>query len=176
MNTRGNTGRGDVTRSDASNGPPEHDPDMMRVLMGMLEEQKKLREAQDRQMEMMKEGLLAAQNTATEAVNKAAAPKEQRVGNVLDFRRLNPKEFSGNETPLEADQWLADMVNLLEAAKVPEADRVTVVRVQLTDITRTWWLSEEAKSTEESVGNSFRTDFWRGSFPTQRRGTWRRSS
>lgn len=72
----------------------------------------------------------------TDAVDKAAALKKPKVGNVSDFWRLNPVTFSGNEKSLDAEQWLIDMVNLLEAANVPEADQVKVVKVQLTNIAR----------------------------------------
>lgn len=53
--------------------------------------------------------------------------------------------FTGTEKPLEAEKWMADVTNLLEAANIPEVDQVKVIKVQLTDIARTWWLSEEAK-------------------------------
>ena len=36
-----------------------------------------------------------------------------------------------------------DTTNLLRAARVPEADQVEVIKVQLTDVARTWWLAEE---------------------------------
>ena len=80
-------------------------------------------------------------------MERATAPREQRIGNVADFRKLGPKIFSGNEKPLQAEQWLTDTKNLLKAARVPEADQVEVVKIQLTDITRTWWLAEEARLT-----------------------------
>ena len=40
---------------------------------------------------------------------------------------------------------MTDMENLLEGANVPEADRVKMVKLRFTDVTRTWWLTEEAK-------------------------------
>ena len=46
-----------------------------------------------------------------------------------DFRRLNPTVFTGEESYLDAEQWLTDMENLLVAARVPEADRVDVVKI-----------------------------------------------
>ena len=141
MNTRGNN-----NRVGTSNGPSGDDNvDMMRILMGMMEEQKDHRATQQEQIALLRDGIIAAQQTATTAVDKAAAPKEPKVGNIADFRRLNPKEFSGNEDPLESEQWITDVENLLEAANVPVADYVKVVKVQLTDVARTWWLAEEAK-------------------------------
>ena len=51
------------------------------------------------------------------------------MGNITDFLRLNPRVFTGNEDPLEAEQWLIDMTNLLEAANIPTADQVRIVKV-----------------------------------------------
>ena len=65
------------------------------------------------------------------------APREPRTGNVTDFMRMNPAMFTGTEMPLEAEQWLTDMENLLKAAKIPEADRVEVINIRLTDVART---------------------------------------
>jgi len=44
---------------------------------------------------------------------------------------------------LDAEQWLVDMTNLLNAARVPTEDQVEVVKVQLAEVARTWWLAEE---------------------------------
>jgi len=53
----------------------------------------------------------------------------QRAGNITDFKRLNPKEFSGNEKPLAVEQWLLDTANLLQGANVPEAEQVKIIKV-----------------------------------------------
>ena len=57
------------------------------------------------------------------------APREPRTGNITDFMRMNPAVFTGTETPLEAEQWITDMEDLLKATKIPEADRVEVIDV-----------------------------------------------
>ena len=62
------------------------------------------------------------------AVDRATAPREPRIGSIADFKRLLPKEFTGTEEPLVAEQWLIDMVNLLDAANVPAADRSKSLR------------------------------------------------
>ena len=72
-------------------------------------------------------------------------PKEQRPGNVSDFRRLQPAIFTGGERPLDVEQWLIDTTDLLNAARVPEENLVEVSKVQLKDAARTWWLAEEAR-------------------------------
>jgi len=50
---------------------------------------------------------------------------------VSNFRRLHPAVFTGEERHLNDEQWLVDTENLLIAARVPEADRVDVVKIQL---------------------------------------------
>ena len=60
-------------------------------------------ENQQKQTELLRQGLIAA-------------PKEQRSGNVSNFRRLQPTIFTGEERPLDAEQWLIDITDLLKAA------------------------------------------------------------
>ena len=88
-----------------------------------------------------------AQRTAEAALDRAAAPPELRPEGVSDFRRLQPASFAGTESPLEADQWLVDMTNLLAAARIPAVEQVEVVKIQLTDLALTWWLAEEKTHT-----------------------------
>jgi len=38
---------------------------------------------------------------------------------VSHFRRLQPAVFSGTEKPLDVEQWLIDMTDLLKAARIP---------------------------------------------------------
>ena len=80
---------------------------------------------------------MTAHQAATTIIDRAATPRVQRVGNITYFKRLNSKEFSGNEKPLAAEQWLLDVTNLLQGANIPEADQVKIVKVQLVDIART---------------------------------------
>ena len=72
---------------------------------------------------------MTAHQAATAAIDRAIAPRVQRASNITDFKRLNPKEFSGNEKPLAAEQWLLDTTNLLRGANVLEADQVKIVVV-----------------------------------------------
>lgn len=46
--------------------------------------------------------------------------------------------LAGTGKPLVAEQWLVDMTNLLRAARVPEEDKVELVKNLLTDVVRTW--------------------------------------
>jgi len=68
----------------------------MRVLQGRMQ-------SQQQQTELLRQGLLVA-------------PREQRPGNVSNFRRLQPAIFSGTEKPLDVEQWLVDATDLLKAA------------------------------------------------------------
>jgi len=57
------------------------------------------------------------------------APREHRPGTISDFRRLQPAEFSGTEKPLDAEQWLIDMTDLLKAARILGENQVEVVKI-----------------------------------------------
>ena len=74
--------RGNTDRSGSSQGNPSEGNDgMERFLQSMMENQQ-------RQMKILHHGLLTA-------------PREQRPGNVSNFRRLQPSVFSGTERPLD---------------------------------------------------------------------------
>ena len=94
-----------MERRGTRNGPgtfrdgPYGENDMMRILQGMIN-------SQQQQTELLRQGLLTA-------------PRKQRPGTVSDFRRLQPAEFSGTEKPLDVEQWLIDMIDLLKAARIP---------------------------------------------------------
>ena len=80
--------------------------DLMGVLRGMIE-------LQQQQMTLLRDGLMVAQQTAMVAMERSAASQGPNSGNISDFRRLQPATFTGIEKPLEAEQWLVDMTNLL---------------------------------------------------------------
>ena len=67
-----------------------------------------------------------------------APPPPLRAGTVADFRRLGPDTFAGTETPLQAEQWIVKMEQLLKAARIPDADKVNVVGIQLTNLAHIW--------------------------------------
>jgi len=64
---------------------------------------------------------------------------------MTNFRRLKPVVFFGTENPLNAEQWLIDIMDLVKAARVPEKNQVEVTKIQLRDVARIWWLAEEAR-------------------------------
>ena len=81
----------------------------------------------------------------TIALEKLAALGSQvRQENVSDFRKLHPAVFTGEESHQDAEQWLIDTENLLVATRVLDADRVDVVKIQLSGVARFWWLAKES--------------------------------
>jgi len=87
-----------------------------------VQQQQQQVDLQKEQTTLLKDGLLTAHQTATAAIDRAVAPRVQRAGNITDFKRLNPKEFSGTERPLVAEQWLLDTTNLMQGANILEAE------------------------------------------------------
>ena len=136
------TGRNHSGQS--SNGPAGENADILRVIQTMMENQQQ-------QTELLRQEL--------------AAPKEQRPGNISDFRRLQPAIFTGEEKPLDAEQWLTDTTDLLNAARVPKENQVEVAKIQLKDIARTWWLAEEARLEKPVTWDTFSKSFYSRFFP-----------
>jgi len=83
-------------------------------------------------MEILHQGLLMASY-------------EQRPGNIFEFRKLQQTVFSGTKKSLDGEQWLIDTTNLMNVAQIPNEYQVEVVKIQLRDVTRPWWLAEEAR-------------------------------
>ena len=129
----------------SQDGPNRDNDGMMRILQGMMQ-------SQQQQTELLRQGLLVT-------------PREQRPGNVSDFRRLQPAIFSGTEKPLDAEQWLIDTTDLLKAARVPDENQVEVAKIQLKDVARTWWLAEEATLEKPITWDQFSKGFYERFFP-----------
>src|SRR3954470_9445529 len=114
--------------------------------------------------------MLEVQQTQNERI---AAALEQtansiphsRPGSVADFRRLRPTVFTGEESPLAAEQWLVDTENLLTAARIPEEEKVHVVRVQMVGLARSWWLMEEEYLPKPVMWATFTKAFLSKHFP-----------
>ena len=106
-----------MTRRPSSSrvGPRDEVTDLMGVLRDMIE-------SQQQQTTLMRDSLIAVHQTTTMAMERAIAPREPKLGNVSDFRRLQPATFAETEKSLDAEQWLVDMTNLLNAACVPKDD------------------------------------------------------
>jgi len=142
----------------AANGPTGENVDILRAIQLMMENQQQLMKNQQQQMEN--------QQQQTELLRQeVAALKGQRPGSISDFRRLQPAIFTGGEKPLEAEQWLTDTTDLLNAARVPEENQVEVAKIQLKDIARTWWLAEEARLEKPVTWDTFSKNFYSRFFP-----------
>ena len=100
------TGRNSSEQSQ--NDPTREIVDILRVIYNMIENQLK-------QTELLRQGLIAA-------------PKEQRPGNVSDFWQLQLAIFIGEESPLDVEQWLIDITDLLKATWVPDENQVEVAK------------------------------------------------
>jgi len=59
-------------------GPRDEATDLMGVLRDMIE-------SHQQQTTLMRDGLIAVQQTATVAMERATAPQEPKLGNVSDF-------------------------------------------------------------------------------------------
>ena len=103
--------------SPSQDGPNGENANMMRILQGMMENQWQ-------QRELLQQGLLAV-------------PREQKLGNILDFRRLQPVVFLRIEKPLDAEQWLINTTNLQKIAQIFDENEVEVAKIQLRDVVRT---------------------------------------
>jgi hypothetical protein len=84
---------------------------------------------------------------------------------VSDFRRLHPDVFSGTETYLQAEQWLIKTEQLLQAARVADADRVDVVSIQLSDVAHIWWKAETERLEKPIAWATFTRSFLAKFFP-----------
>ena len=94
--------------------------------MGVLRD---LIESHQQLMALMRDGLIAVQQIAMVAMERAVAPREPKFGNISDFRRLQRATFAGTEKSLDAEQWLVDMTNLLNVARVPKDNQVEVIKI-----------------------------------------------
>lgn len=93
--------------------------------------------------------------TAAVAELVTVPPTQEKWSSITDIRRLHPSTFSRVETPLEVEQWMVYMKNLLEAAHIPPESRVNVVQIQLNNVARTWWPAEEARLEKLILWNIF---------------------
>ncbi|MFG1569931.1 hypothetical protein ACDT16_13680, partial [Staphylococcus aureus] len=76
------------------------------------------------------------QHTIQEAMGRVGHPGNSAANN---FKRLDPPFFDGSEDAIAADAWLQDIEVILEAARIPEEEKVAVVCLQLVDLARSWW-------------------------------------
>jgi len=147
------SGRNNVGQvPNGPNGPVGgENVDVLRIIQAMMVTQQQQVEVQQQQTELLRQEL--------------TAPKGPKPGNISDFRRLQPAVFTGSEEPLEAEQWLTNTTDLLNAARVPQESQVEVAKIQLTDIARIWWLAEEARLERPITWTTFSKSFYSRFFP-----------
>jgi len=64
------------------------------------------------------------------------------------------------EKPLNAEQWLVDMTDLLKVAWDPDEDLMEVAKIQLKDVDRIRWLAEETKLEKSITWDQFLKYFY----------------
>lgn len=73
-----------------------------------------------------------------------APPIQAKSVSITDFRKFHPLPYYRVKTPLEAEQWMADIKNLLEVAHISPVSWVNAVKIQLINVARIWGQAEEA--------------------------------
>lgn len=56
-----------------------------------------------------------------------------------EFRELKPPEFTGNDEPKVASEWLARMEDIWWTLPVDKETKVTLIVGKLRESARTWW-------------------------------------
>ena len=84
--------------------------------------------------------------------------------------------FTGAEKPLDAEQWLINTADLLRASQIPKENLVEIAKIQLKNVTKTWWLAEEARPDKPITWDQFSKVSMIDSSQSQLRTKWRNSS
>jgi len=82
-----------------------------------------------------------------------------KLGNCSQFY------FFSTEKPLDAEQRLIEVVNLIRAIRIPDDNQMEVAKIQLKDVAKTWWLMEEARLEKPITLDQFSKDFYERFFP-----------
>ncbi|KAK8931451.1 hypothetical protein KSP39_PZI016502 [Platanthera zijinensis] len=70
----------------------------------------------------------------------AAAPVEMTLERYLrNFRELQPSNYSGDETPMDTDDWIANTRDLLNVLECPENKKVPLAAFLLRGEAKVWW-------------------------------------
>lgn len=78
---------------------------------------------------------------------------------IRQLRGLHPKSFSGKEQPLDAEEWRKSTENDLTAAQIPKSRWVEIGKMQLTDIARIWWETQETRLDKPIAWDTFKELF-----------------
>ena len=131
----------------------------------ILHAMQRMMELQQEHNQLMRVSMERAHETATRHAAVPAIGAPPRPGTVSDFRRLHPEVFAGTETYLQADQWLIKIEQLLQAARVADADRVDMVIIQLSDVAHIWWKEEVERLKKPIAWATFMEKFLAMFFP-----------
>ena len=74
-------------------------------------------------------------------------PNAPRIPGIEQFRKMNPKTFSGNEGPLEAIEWLRSVEAIATAIRIPQLGWTEAVVFCLSHQAYIWWAAEQTHLT-----------------------------
>ena len=77
--------------------------------------------------------------------------QQQATITLQDFVRLNPASFRNSEQPLDADDWLRDIVYEMESASVAPSSYVTFATYFLKGPAAQWWSTHRRTLPAETV-------------------------
>ncbi|KAJ6808797.1 uncharacterized protein M6B38_165660 [Iris pallida] len=134
---------------------------MLTFLQQVLETQRAQDEAQQRQTDAIRQGMEDAHQLALAAVEQRAPHPgmRPRYGDIQDFKKLGPRDFSGTEGVVYADDWLEDIERQMRASRLADDLKVEAVGLQLLDIARTWFRNEPALAGEGHTWAEFKLLF-----------------
>ncbi|KAJ6830595.1 uncharacterized protein M6B38_353025 [Iris pallida] len=134
---------------------------MLTFLQQMLETQRAQAEAQQRQADAMRQGMEDVHQLALAAVEQRAPHHgtRTRYGDIQDFKKLGPRDFSGIEGVVYVDDWLEDIERQMRASRLADDLKVEAVGLQLLDIARTWFRNEPALAGEGHTWAEFKLLF-----------------
>ncbi|XP_020272343.1 uncharacterized protein LOC109847525 [Asparagus officinalis] len=92
-------------------------------------------------------------------------PPPRPESSVREFRYMRPPSFSGAEGPLAAEEFLKVTETILTVTRIPHAEWVDLMDIQLTDTARIWWTAEKAHLERPISWDTFTDRFNRKYFP-----------
>ncbi|XP_020272387.1 uncharacterized protein LOC109847564 [Asparagus officinalis] len=92
-------------------------------------------------------------------------PPHRPESSVREFRYIRPPSFSGAEGPLAAEEFLKFTETILTVTRIPHAEWVDFMHIQLTGTTRIWWTAEKAHLERPILWDTFTDRFNRKYFP-----------
>ncbi|XP_020270549.1 pre-rRNA-processing protein esf1-like [Asparagus officinalis] len=88
---------------------------------------------------------------------------------VREFRYMRPPSFTGADGPLAAEEFLKVTETILTVTRIPPAEWVDLMDVQLTDTARIWWAAKKTHLERPIMWETFTDRFNRKYFPQSAR-------